>query len=795
MSVECSLPSKDANAEHKGKHWSKKWVVNGKDICARKDTSSRYGSEYRNLEDDETAHVTCKRQDDSKVLHRFCAHIETMNEAHKVSNWLTDYYVPNSKMDDASVSRFRTYYNERRKTNPSQEEVLNFPNLVQNMKDKARTNPTSVMLFLIAFDKEHNHDDLLPTIQNLYNEMFHYFNGLRNPSVDFTSRANLAIRWASEKGLYEIINLLLTWVGANNERVDPKTFNEEAVRWASKNGHDQVVELLLAWVGANGERVDPTAGNNYAIQWASKNGHDKVVDLLLKWKDRDNKRVDPTAGNEFAIQWASENGHDKVVKLLLDWKGFDNKRVDPTVDQEEALMMASQNGHDKVVELLLDWVSPDGKRVNAMAQFGEAIQEASKNGHDKVVKLLLDWSTKVANISIEYQHGLDFALFLASESGHDKVVQLLLEYRGPNGERVNPKHKRSYYTKRDAMESASENGHNKVVDLLLEHRGPNVNSDNLTSLPSRDFLWSEKDENNILANHTDQLANETSGTADDSVAPTTPKQESQQVTVWVYHTRTFRETEADLYQIFTTKKKSKSQSLLYGDELDNISNDEWNEIFQTIYEGVRGNSLCTAPKNTRWFTKEEDCEHDSGSQTTVNPAYLYDQSLPASTRTSPNPKPFVTGSFRDAHFLLVAKLNREIVGFATLQALRTPTKDKKRARLPDVMYMDVLCGSERARGLGELFLKFAETLARFFDMKYMKLRALQYMMGTKQECKHIVRQRNLKGNKDKYEYALNQTPIRTLVGYYRQKHNFQVIPGAFNPNTRGIQMVRHIDKM
>jgi len=62
----------------------------------------------------------------------------------------------------------------------------------------------------------------------------------------------------------------------SDSRVDPSDNNNEAIKYASENGHSEVVELLLS-----NSRVDPSDVNNEAIRLTSGNGYLKVVKLLL----------------------------------------------------------------------------------------------------------------------------------------------------------------------------------------------------------------------------------------------------------------------------------------------------------------------------------------------------------------------------------------------------------------------------------------------------------------------------------------------------------------------------------
>ena len=53
---------------------------------------------------------------------------------------------------------------------------------------------------------------------------------------------------------------------------DPSEYNNIPIRWASQNGHVEIVEVLL-----KDARVETSAGDNDAIRLASENGHVEVV--------------------------------------------------------------------------------------------------------------------------------------------------------------------------------------------------------------------------------------------------------------------------------------------------------------------------------------------------------------------------------------------------------------------------------------------------------------------------------------------------------------------------------------
>ena len=184
--------------------------------------------------------------------------------------------------------------------------------------------------------------------------------------VDPSATINFAIRWASECGHIEVVDLLLA-----DSRVDPCANNNCAIKLASRNDHAEVVELLL-----KDSRADPAAEDNYAIRWASQCGHTEVVELLLK-----DPRVDPKSLGDYAIKLASRNGHAGVVKLLLK-----DSRVDPSSDNNYAIRWAAGLGlfGTEVVERLLK-----DPRVDPIR--GRAVDMAARDERIEMVKLLLNF--------------------------------------------------------------------------------------------------------------------------------------------------------------------------------------------------------------------------------------------------------------------------------------------------------------------------------------------------------------------------------------------------------------------
>ena len=114
----------------------------------------------------------------------------------------------------------------------------------------------------------------------------------------------MAIRFASQKGIVEIVNLLL-----NDPRVDPSVSGNYAIICASENGHYDIVKLLLN---------DPRANPHYrAFEVAKRESRKDYSDIMLTLM-LNNGSGDPYDNNFEAIKGALKHKNYEIVKLLLD---------------------------------------------------------------------------------------------------------------------------------------------------------------------------------------------------------------------------------------------------------------------------------------------------------------------------------------------------------------------------------------------------------------------------------------------------------------------------------------------
>ena len=157
---------------------------------------------------------------------------------------------------------------------------------------------------------------------------------------------------------------------------------------------------------------------------------------------------------------ACRYGHVEVVKLLLE------AGVDPTSNNNKAIKYACGNGHVEVVKLLLK------AGVNPSVSDDYPLRIACENGHLEVVKVLLEWRGPNGEF-IDPSDG-EISLGISCKNGHVEVVKVLLEWRGPNGEFVDP-----LANDNRPIQIAELNNHLEVVKVLLQdHRADPSFEDN-----------------------------------------------------------------------------------------------------------------------------------------------------------------------------------------------------------------------------------------------------------------------------------------------------------------------------
>lgn len=160
------------------------------------------------------------------------------------------------------------------------------------------------------------------------------------------------------------------------------------------------------------------------------------------------------------------------------------------------------------------------------------------------------------------------------------------------------------------------------------------------------------------------------------------------------------------------------------------------DIQNLIFESYRKGNMCKAPEKALWRS----------SCVSVNDAVLSDHVLkvesfkPMSTRSKKlKPSEKRTGTLEESHIIILARKDKNIYGFITL-------KEKENA-----LYIDLICTGKTRIGdcrIGTLLLNSVYSVANFLNFERIELNALDYVMGTNEECKN---KRELTGLIDYYK--------------------------------------------
>ncbi|KAI9341182.1 ankyrin repeat-containing domain protein [Obelidium mucronatum] len=212
-----------------------------------------------------------------------------------------------------------------------------------------------------------------------------------------------ALRWAAERGNYEVVKLLL-----QNSNVDPSALDNEAIVFSAEAGHLSVVEILL-----QDPRVDPSAKDNEASVCASSNGHLDVMRLLLS-----HPAVNPSAQSNLAILSAIRNQYFNAAKYLIE-----NPRVDLMVNFVEilhAMLLAEESCKDTPDWLAMVEVFITDPRVDPSSSGNYAILKAVQAQQFEVVKMLLKDSR------VDPGCCANLAIRLAAQRGYYEIVEVLL---------------------------------------------------------------------------------------------------------------------------------------------------------------------------------------------------------------------------------------------------------------------------------------------------------------------------------------------------------------------------------
>ena len=195
---------------------------------------------------------------------------------------------------------------------------------------------------------------------------------------------------------------------------DDDKHGKRPLHWACEKGLKEIVGLLLN-AGVSLDRQDEVG--KVALHYAVEGGYSSIVDLLLRHDARVDKSDD--YGKE-ALHYASERGDVAIIQALLK-KSADVNKEDET--NKTPLHYASSQDNPSAVVVLLD----RGASVNARDNLGDTpLHYAALLGNESTVKALVGRGADFTSVNKKGETPLDVA-------GDESVRTLLLNSQDRDG--------------------------------------------------------------------------------------------------------------------------------------------------------------------------------------------------------------------------------------------------------------------------------------------------------------------------------------------------------------------------
>ena len=274
-------------------------------------------------------------------------------------------------------------------------------------------------------------------------------NGFSLEGMDRERKSN-ALRWAAEKGLENVILVLLETKDGIKDIVDLKDrIGKTALHYASAYGHASIANILLQ----NCADVEIRAACSMkALHLAAHYGEVEVVRVLLDCgAEIDSK----TSDGRTVLHHAVEQNSLLIIQLILSRQA----NIEATdLKQRTPIFWGCHKDRVDAIKLLLL------NRANIMARDIEGntpLHWAACYGQVSLVQLLVEHGADLSAKGVNDEN----ALGLAVSNGHSRTVRILLEYGAPT------EVKNSFG--RTALHFAAKSGNLDIVCLLVE-AGANI---------------------------------------------------------------------------------------------------------------------------------------------------------------------------------------------------------------------------------------------------------------------------------------------------------------------------------
>jgi ankyrin repeat protein len=263
-------------------------------------------------------------------------------------------------------------------------------------------------------------------------------------------RKSNALRWAAEKGLENVVLVLLDTKDGIKDIIDLKDrIGKTALHYASAYGHASISNILLQ----NSADVEIMAACSMrALHLAAHYEEVEVVRVLL---DRGAEIDSRTSDGKTVLHHAVERSSLPIIQLMLSRQA--NIEASDLKQQTPIFCCCQKDRVDAIKLLLLH-------RANVMARDIEGntpLHWAAWYGQASLVQLLVEHGADLSAKGVNDEN----ALGLAVSNENLRTVTILLEYGAPT------ELKNSFG--RTALHFAAKNGNLNIVGLLVE-AGANI---------------------------------------------------------------------------------------------------------------------------------------------------------------------------------------------------------------------------------------------------------------------------------------------------------------------------------
>ena len=307
---------------------------------------------------------------------------------------------------------------------------------------------------LIDVAATNNHEAVVATL----------FNKLRELEGEGSLSSDDVWKWAIEKGMLTVLNMLVSDPGSLRRDVGG---GRTVLTLAAERGQDKVVRSLLEREYARDLNLvaEQDAGGRLPLSLAAEHGHGSTVLVLMREFSADPRRAD--RGGQLPIFRAANSRHFGVVWLILDYG-----KIDPydchDCEGRSLLSIVAEFGDVSIIQHLISRF-PDYLNREDDGAKRTILSWAAGGGNIRIVDHLLRLDGPQVELETKDNADGRTPLFWAVRNGHEECAQRLIDkgaaMAGCDG------------MGRTALHLAALSGNEAVVSLILT--SPDIHASDL----------------------------------------------------------------------------------------------------------------------------------------------------------------------------------------------------------------------------------------------------------------------------------------------------------------------------